>query len=310
MTEEAARGGRDPEYLERDFWYREAAYDAAEALVAFQRQAKDTEPGHFPEERTLVVVTSAPGAAFRARREHSQDLIADMEIAGLLSTSVTLDMVQDGGWLEMCVTKPQVFSGGLSETYFASALNHLHTFLFALRMGFSNLVVLEDDMVLKLKPGCPLALASHIVLNTLRDAEEANYDLLSLDDCAAIHPDPASDAAILTYESIFPGSSSLEGEPGQSYRTPVSIGSSGTSQKAGVPVLMLCRARVCSRRCCTCPCGVRRIGCSTVLRRQLSETPCRRLCSSWSPRCLGRARRRASFRQQWPGAITATSDSE
>ena len=102
----------------------------------------------------------------------------------------------------MCLSEPQTGSSGLSETFFASALNHLHTFIYALRIGFSNLIVLEDDMVVRLNRGRPLALASHILLDTLHDAETEDYDLVSFGDCAGIHPNISSDSIAHSYESL------------------------------------------------------------------------------------------------------------
>lgn len=191
-----------PEFLERDLGYREAAHEAAEGLLAFQQRAQASELGLFPRGQSLFVVMSAQGPSFRRRREHSQTLLTGMEIAGVLSTSVTRQMLQEGGWLERCVSEPQADSSGLSVTFFASALNHLHTFLYAVRIGFSNLIVLEDDMVVRLKQGRPLELASHILLDTLHDAEAEDYDLVSFGDCAGIHPNISSDSIAHSYGSL------------------------------------------------------------------------------------------------------------
>jgi len=154
------------------------------------------------EGASLIAILSAPGLRFQARRAHSEATLAAMRIAGILSTAVTRDMVQAGGWLEACVAAPHAGGAGLSDTFIASALGHLHTYLHAVGLGFSNLVILEDDMVLKFATGRAPSLATHIVLDTLHDAETDEYDFLFLGGCANIHPDSAKDTRIHTYGNL------------------------------------------------------------------------------------------------------------
>ena len=197
---DGAQGRRDPDFLKQDGGHSEAAVEASNSLETFMVRTQDSGLGFYPEGLSLIAVVSAPGPRFRARRQHSEALLSDLQIAGVLSTAVTLDMVQEGGWLESCVLQPQS-GAGVSLTFFASALNHLHTFVHALQLGFENLVVFEDDMLLKSPVGRKPSLLTHIVLDTLHDAEIDNYDLLSFGDCAQIHPDPATDARIRAYEN-------------------------------------------------------------------------------------------------------------
>jgi hypothetical protein len=198
---DGAQGRRDPSFLKQNTGYRESSYTASESELLFE---KSVGPGFsvLPYGRSLIAVMSAPGESFRARREHSEGLLTAMQVAGVLSTAVTLDMVQQGGWLESCVALPQAGGAGLSATYFASGLNHLHTFIHALRVGFENLIVLEDDMMVRLAQGRKLFLTTSIVFETLHDAEKEEYDLLSFGECAGIHADPTSDDRIHIYGSL------------------------------------------------------------------------------------------------------------
>lgn len=188
---DGAQGRRDPLFLKQNLGHQEAAYES-ELFTE-----KSVGPGLFPNGRSLIAVMSAPG-----RREYSERLLTAMQVAGVLSTAVTLDMVQQGGWLESCVALPQAGGAGLSATYFANGLNHLHTFILALRVGFENVIVLEDDMVVRLAQGRKLFPTASIVFETLHDAEKEEYDLLSFGDCASIHADPTSDDNIHIYGSL------------------------------------------------------------------------------------------------------------
>jgi len=215
---DGAQGRRDPDFLAQDHGHSEVAFEASASLQDFTLLSKDSGLGLYPEGPSLVAIMSAPGPRFQARRAHSQALLASLRIAGILSTAVTVDMVEAGGWLEACVAAPHVGGAGLSDTYFASALNHMHTFMHAVALGFANLVVLEDDMVLKFAAGRTPSLAAHIVLDTLHDAEMDEYDFLSLGGCAGIHPDLANDALIHEYSSLAGTSEAPNGWDPSLYR--------------------------------------------------------------------------------------------
>ena len=107
------------------------------------------------------------GETFRLRREHSARQLEAMGIGAILATTVTRDMLEPDGFLDMCTAAPQTEVGAighkaLSTTYFASALNHLHTYVHALRLGFGQLIVLEDDMTMALGEGSTAVAASVI----------------------------------------------------------------------------------------------------------------------------------------------------
>ena len=104
---------------------------------------------------------------FRLRREHSVRQLEAMGIGAIMATTVTRDMLEPDGFLDMCTAAPQTEFGAtghkaMSSTYFASALNHLHTYLHSLRLGFGQLIVLEDDMTMALRQGSPAVAASVI----------------------------------------------------------------------------------------------------------------------------------------------------
>lgn len=150
--------------------------------------------------RPLVVVLSAPGETFRLRREHSARQLEAMGIGAILATTVTRDMLEPDGFLDMCTAAPQTEVGAighkaLSTTYFASALNHLHTYVHALRLGFGQLIVLEDDMTMALGEGST-AVAASVMLRALSDSEHFGADLAFFGTCAGIGPNISTDSIV------------------------------------------------------------------------------------------------------------------
>ena len=185
---------------QNDNYHTEAALEASWSLNPTLKKVTSVEG------MTMVVVTSAPGDKFKLRRLHSEALLRKMGIAGVLATSVTVDMVQPGGWLEMCVAQPHRHlprgkdGGSLSESFFANGLNHLHTFLHAVLQGFEHLIVLEDDMVLDGFHGRQ-SLAPVVLLQAVSDGEQVNHDLIFFGSCANIRANTSfGDTLVRTYD--------------------------------------------------------------------------------------------------------------